>query len=77
MGKGEKGAGRGQEGECALSNQSCRQQINLMSDTRHKTCRLVVEPGIVEIKMKVEKGEIACERKGVPWFGFLAIATQL
>lgn len=45
---------------CTLSNQSCRQQINLMSDTRHKTCRLAVERGIVD---EGAGGEIACAEK--------------
>lgn len=62
--------GKGKEGECALSNQSCRQQINLMSDTRHKTCRLVVERGIVEIKMKVRKGKLPVEVRGCLGLGY-------
>lgn len=56
----------GWKGECTLSNQSCRQQINLMSDTRHKTCRLAVERGIVD---EGAEGEIACAGKGRWYLG--------
>lgn len=66
----------GWKGECTLSNQSCRQQINLMSDTRHKTCRLAVERGIVD--EGADGGNCLCRAgKGIPRPGLLAVAIPI